>query len=87
MNCSLPLAKRTDTISAGSSSILDAVDGTPDCDSVKHADTSTDRIVSFEAYDDGIGIMRDTQTAKPESFHTTEGWSVYNVVTNLAQLQ
>jgi hypothetical protein len=46
-----------------------------------------DRIVSFEAYDDGIGIMRDTQTAKPESFRTTEGWFVYNLVTNLAQLQ
>jgi hypothetical protein len=46
-----------------------------------------DRIVLFEAYDDGIGIMRDTQTAKPESFHTTEGWFVHNLVTNLAQLQ
>ena len=33
------------------------------------------------------GTMRDTQTAKPESFHTTEGWFVYNLMTNLAQLQ
>ena len=75
MNCSLPLAERTDTVSAGSSSILDAVDGTLDCDSVKHALCKI------------VGIMRDTQTAKPESFHTTEGWFVYNLVTNLAQLQ
>jgi hypothetical protein len=75
VNCSLPLAERTHTISAGSSSILDAVDGIRARDSVKHALCKI------------VGIIRDTQTAKPESFHTTEGWFVHNLVTNLAQLQ
>ena len=27
-----------------------------------------DRIVSFEPYDDGFGLMRDAQTAKPQTF-------------------
>ena len=44
-----------------------------------------DRIVSIEPYEDGIGIMRDTQRAKPEMFKTGEGWFVYNLATNLAQ--
>ena len=29
---------------------------------------SYDRIVSFDHYDDGFGIMRDAQTAKPQGF-------------------
>ncbi len=44
-----------------------------------------DRIVSFDAYNDGIGVMRDAQTAKPQSFRTGDGWFAYNLVTNLAQ--
>ena len=44
-----------------------------------------DRIVSFEPYNDGIGIMRDAQTAKPQTFRTGDGWFIYNLVTNLAQ--
>ena len=44
-----------------------------------------DRIVSFEPYSDGIGVMRDAQTAKPQSFLTGDGWFIYNLVTNLAQ--
>ena len=44
-----------------------------------------DRIVSFEPYEDGIGVMRDAQTAKPQTFHTGDGWFIYNLVTNLAQ--
>ena len=44
-----------------------------------------DRIVSFEPYSDGIGVMRDAQTAKPQTFHTGDGWFIYNLVTNLAQ--
>lgn len=43
-----------------------------------------DRIVSFTPYDDGIGIQRDAQTAKPQVFITGDGWFVYNLVTNLA---
>ena len=44
-----------------------------------------DRIVSFDPYDDGIGIMRDAQTAKPQTFRTGDGWFIYNLVTNLAR--
>lgn len=44
-----------------------------------------DRIVSFEPYADGIGVMRDAQTAKPQTFRTGDGWFIYNLVTNLAQ--
>ena len=44
-----------------------------------------DRIVSFEPYDDGIGVMRDAQTAKPQNFITGDGWFIYNLATNLAK--
>ena len=46
-----------------------------------------DRIVSFDPYDDGFGIMRDAQTARPQTFRTGDGWFVYNLATNLAQIQ
>ena len=45
-----------------------------------------DRIVDFEPYDDGFGIMRDAQTAKPQSFKTGDGWFAYNLAVNLAQM-
>ena len=38
-----------------------------------------DRIVSFDPYDDGFGIMRDAQTAKPQAFRTGDGWFAYNL--------
>ena len=44
-----------------------------------------DRIVSFDPYSDGIGVMRDAQTAKPQTFLTGDGWFIYNLITNLAQ--
>jgi hypothetical protein len=44
-----------------------------------------DKIVSFTPYSDGIGIMRDAQTAKPQVFVTGDGWFTYNLITNLAQ--
>ena len=44
-----------------------------------------DRIVSFDPYEDGIGVMRDAQTARPQTFITGDGWFIYNLVTNLAQ--
>ena len=46
-----------------------------------------DKIVSFEPYADGLGIMRDTQTAKPQMFSVGDGWFIYNLVTNISQLQ
>ena len=46
-----------------------------------------DKIVSFEPYSDGLGIMRDAQTAKPQTFWTGDGWFAYNLAANLAQIQ
>lgn len=45
-----------------------------------------DKIVSFDRFSDGIGIMRDTQTAKPQIFVTGDGWFSYNLIVNLAQM-
>ena len=36
-----------------------------------------DRIVSFEPFSDRSGIMRDAQTAKPQTFRTGDGWFPY----------
>ena len=44
------------------------------------------KIVSFEPFSDGIGVMRDTATAKLQIFVTGDGWFTYNLVTNLAKL-
>ena len=46
-----------------------------------------DPVVSLEPYEDGFGIMRDAQTAKPQTFRTGDGWLVYNLAVNLAQFQ
>ena len=45
-----------------------------------------DKIVSYEPYGDGFGIMRDSRTAKPEMFNVGDGWFIYNLVTNLSSL-
>jgi hypothetical protein len=42
------------------------------------------KIVSFEPFSDGLGIMRDAASAKPQIFMTNDGWFTYNLVTNLA---
>lgn len=44
------------------------------------------KVVSFEPFSDGIGIMRDAASAKPQVFVTGDGWFTYNLVTNLSQL-
>ncbi len=43
------------------------------------------KIVTFEPFDDGIGIMRDAASAKPQRFVTGDGWFTYNLVVNLAR--
>jgi len=43
-------------------------------------------IISFEPFSNGIGIIRDSSTAKPQIFVTGDGWFTYNLVTNLAKL-
>ena len=45
-----------------------------------------DRIVSFDPYDYGFGIMRDAKKAKPQTFRTGDGWFPYNLATNLTQM-
>lgn len=44
------------------------------------------KIVAFEPFSDGIGVQRDAQTAKPQTFVTGDGWFTYNLVTNLARI-
>ena len=46
-----------------------------------------DKIVAFEPFSDGSGIMRDTQTARPQTFRTGDGWFAYNLAANLAQIR
>ncbi len=45
-----------------------------------------DKVVDFEPFSDGFGIMRDAQTAKPQSFRTRDGWFAYNLAVNLVQM-
>ena len=45
-----------------------------------------DKIADFEPYDDGFGIMRDDQIAKPRSFRTGRGCFAYNLALNLVQM-
>ena len=45
-----------------------------------------DKIVALTPYDDGLGIMRDAMTAKPQTFRTGDGWFAYNLAVNLAQM-
>ncbi len=44
------------------------------------------KIVSFQPFSDGIGIIRDALNARPQIFVTGDGWFTYNLVTNLAHL-
>ena len=43
------------------------------------------KIVSFQPFSNGLGVIRDLQTAKPQIFITNDGQFTYNLVTNLAQ--
>jgi hypothetical protein len=46
-----------------------------------------EKIVSFTPYSDGIGIVRDVITAKPQTFVTGDGWFTYNLLSNLAKMR
>ena len=46
-----------------------------------------DRIVSFDPQGNGFSIMRDAQTAKPQTFRTGGGRFPYNLAVNLSQMQ
>jgi hypothetical protein len=45
------------------------------------------KIVSFQPFSNGTGIIRDASNAKPQIFVTGDGWFTYNLVTNLAHLE
>lgn len=45
------------------------------------------KIVAFQPLQDGLGIQRDAANAKMEYFECGDGWFIYNLVTNLAELQ
>ena len=40
---------------------------------------SYDRTVDFEPCSHDFGIMRDAQSAKPQSFKTGDGWFAFNL--------
>lgn len=44
------------------------------------------KIVSFNSFSDGIGLMRDTATARPQLYKVDDPWFAYNLVTNLAKI-
>ena len=44
------------------------------------------KIVSFEPFTNGLGIIRDAASARPQIFVTHDGWFTYNLVSNLARL-
>lgn len=44
------------------------------------------KIVSFQPFADGIGIVRDAANAKLQIFATGDGWFIHNLVVNLARL-
>jgi len=54
--------------------------------SVKSLRIPYSKIVSFQSFSDGIGVLRDAANAKPQIFVTGDGWFTYNLVSNLAKL-
>ncbi len=42
------------------------------------------KIVSFQPSENAITVMRDTASAKPETFVNGDGWFIHNLVTNLS---
>lgn len=43
------------------------------------------KVISFQPFSDGFGLIRDAANAKSQIFVTGDGWFAYNLVTNLAQ--
>lgn len=41
------------------------------------------KIVSLTPYSDGLGLTRDTASAKPETFRVNDGWFLYNLLQNI----
>lgn len=48
--------------------------------------TKLDKIVTLDPYEDGIGVQKDSATARPQVFRNLDGWFCYNLVRNLGQM-
>lgn len=46
-----------------------------------------DKIISYYNFEDGLGIMKDGKTAKPQYFKEFDGWFAYNIVKNIGNLE
>ena len=44
-----------------------------------------DRVVDFEPFSHGFGIMRDAHTSTPQTFRTGDGCAAYDLTGDLAQ--
>lgn len=44
------------------------------------------KIISFTPFSDGLGIMKDGATAKPQIFSGLDGWFIFNIVSNINAL-
>lgn len=44
------------------------------------------KIISFIPYSDGFGIQKDGVTAKPQTFINGDSWFIYNLITNISNL-
>jgi hypothetical protein len=52
----------------------------------KNTRTAYSKIVNFTPYSDGIGVHPEARTAKPQIYILGDGWFIFNLVKNLAQL-
>jgi hypothetical protein len=43
------------------------------------------KIVSFQPYSDGLGVVKEAANPKPQVFVVGNGWFIYNLVMNVAQ--
>ena len=55
--------------------------------SIKSFRINYSKIVSFTPYNDGIGIQKDAQTAKPQIFKMQDGWFSYNLLQNASKIE
>lgn len=45
------------------------------------------KIVAYTPYEDGLGIQKDADSAKPMTFVGIDGWFAYNVVKNISNIE
>lgn len=44
------------------------------------------KVVAYTPYTDGLGVLKDGVSAKPQAFQGLDGWFIYNLVTNVTNL-